>query len=167
MPMTPFPKLCIGEGWPTDEETWVVRLRSPFLLARVEPRGLFGVRLHCWPPEARTATTDAKLTRCVARLGELWSIEVEHLEGMPSSWDYIFGGYSPPPYLVIDSSEAGWTGILETGPRRLWSVTEIPGADELLWIHEFSAEHPPQAADRVKVTEYWRNFCEAEDQLEK
>ena len=160
--MNHWPFYAVGDGWPGDPCTWVVRLDDLFLLARVEPRGLVGLRLHCWPHSVQSALPWSKLTRIIGEMATIWGEEVENLSGLPNEWDFIFDeDFSPPPYLLLDSAQLGqWTAILQPERGLLWRVNEArPGAPlRITWDQDFGGP-PPLHGESGAVASFYQKFC--------
>src|ERR1039458_6665350 len=128
-----FPKYAIGKSHPDDTHTWIIRLRNPLLLARVEQRGAFGMHLHCWPREVEKRIGSHKLARVIGDMAAIWSTEVEHSKWLPNGWSFCFTeSFTPPDRLVMTGARSEWIGILETLPRRLYQVRSVPGGGDMI-----------------------------------
>ena len=162
-----FPKYAISNAWPDDPHSWIVRLRNPFLAALVEERGLIGMHLHCWPASVEHAIAPRKLARIIADMAAIWGEEIEHLSGLPSAWSFSFDEkFAPPEFMVIDGAQGTeCTGILQPARGILWMGRDVPsGGISWRWVREFGGE-PEFPADIRAVAEYYRRFCELEDQM--
>lgn len=135
-----YPKYALGNSSPHDEMTWVVRLRDPFMLALVEPMGLVGMRLHCWPPDVKKTRPEGKITKLCRTMASIWAEDVEQLPGLPSQWDYVFREqFHPPPFLMIDNYHSHWSGILRIkAPRLIATLDNIQGEiiTEVYWLDD-------------------------------
>ena len=133
-----IPKYLIADALPPhDEGVFIVRTRNPFLVARVEERGMVGLRLHCWPPEARNQTTPNKLAKIVSAMAEIFADEVERMPGLPSQWDFVFDvNASAPRWLIGDNVKSDFTGVIHTGDTAFIAPVETRGRDEAVLCPE-------------------------------
>lgn len=161
----PLPKFCIADCDPTGDEVWVVHTQKPLLLVKVQLTGLVGIRLHCWSPEPIADTH--QLMPLLREMGEFYSAEVEHLEGMPEQWNYIFSNsFTPPEYLVCDNEDRNFTGILKTTVPRFVLLPhrqDISRIFGIIWLDE-----PPINEIELmnRGMDWWLSYCQEEDQAE-
>ena len=157
------PKLSIASSRPDASDIWVCRARNPFMLALVEQTGLVGVRLHCWPPEARSQTTEIKLAKCINRMADFYFDEVEELGGGIDSFDYVFDdAMTVPRWLVADNSASEWTGIIHTQSPRFIATVDDDGITVSQWIDDPSIDAPTMAKIISETGDWYAEFTQNE-----
>jgi hypothetical protein len=143
-----FPKYLVAEA---DSDTWIIRTRNPFVMARCEPRGVVGLRLFCWPPSARQTPG---LDSIISTMAQIWAEDVDGLSGLPSKWDFIFDDKTAPPeYLMADSYRSSWSCILRTkNPRCLIPLDDelLADTDGFLWLDPPRASKPSIVRDALR-----------------
>lgn len=105
-----FPKYVIGE---TDTETWIIRTRNPFLMAKVTLDG-FNLSFDIFPPSSFQNIPNSKQDKIATMLVEIYLNEVanEDLDDLKITYDLFFSGDNPPTPLQVFSRKSRWKGSL-------------------------------------------------------
>lgn len=165
--MTKIPLLCVADASPDDcAASWIVHTRGPLLLARFDPLGVLSWRLHCWPAEIESEWEAERVLKKLQTLANFYAVEVEELEGLPSSWSYVFdANEAPPDFMVCDNYRSNFTGILRMKEPRMWLLPHKDAAEELWRIEPIT---PGADGDQQAISEawdWWLDYCAAEDVL--
>lgn len=165
-----IPKHAIGRASPeAGGAVYVVRLRSPFWVVRVdlEAQG-GGVRFAVHPADYAETLKPAKVSHTLQTLARVYAAHA-HLQDVPQ---WRAGPMRPedlPPILLLDNPSSAFSGILQTEAPRLWEIdstelhshTDTVPAVSIDWLGDFSGPAPRFPEDTRAVHAFYNAFYAA------
>jgi hypothetical protein len=120
----PLPCYAAGDYWPDDEDApvYVVRFHPPFLVARVEGRGLFSAQLFPWPPDTFKALPEAEQTRIAREMAAFHFEEIaEYPDDDGDNISFVIDQREvPPPFLTVDNTKEKFSAVVRLRPPVGW-----------------------------------------------
>jgi len=168
-----IPRFCLASSTP-EGDTFVVSSHDPVMIARVEPRGMIGFRLHCWPAEVQKRYSESQIFETVKTMADIFAAEVEQMPGLPSKWDFVFDEKMVPPcYLLCDDVEGeSFTAILRLKEPRLWMVFDENDTRKLHAVCDpeaIASEKPLTTEEAQHIMregwEWWKVLAEAMEKV--
>lgn len=160
-----IPRLLIAETSPDASLTWVVHSYDPFLIARVDPIAINGMRLICWPSSVQKNADDQELLKIISSMGEFWSEEIKHHIGLPSRWAFAFDdNMMAPEHMVCDNEQEDFTGILRLKPPQMWLIPHRRDHRQIFAVAGPEGSTPTEEAIKESWN-WWLDYCEQEDAL--